>query len=64
MTLTLDRQTLPISLTESDRARLYFYRVYYGGYPGGDFGRLPWHIYSRQGYKGCFESLMVNKISK
>lgn len=58
--LTLDERTIPFNLPQSDVGKLFFYRIFVGGYD--DFRRLPWPLYSRQGYKGCLELMQVNDI--
>jgi len=60
MTLTLDNQPLQVPLSTTDLGRMYFYRIYFGGY--SDYSRAPWHIYSKRGYKGCLEALEVNDV--
>ena len=58
--VTLDNQRITVNLSQRQIETLYFYRLYIGGYD--EFPRIPWEIYSRQGYKGCMESFRVNDI--
>lgn len=60
MLITLDGKQFPTTLPPSEIARLYFYRLYIGGFD--DMKNAPWPLYSRQGYKGCLESFKVNDI--
>ena len=60
--VNLDSQRITVYLSQSQRDILFFYRLYVGGFD--DYRRIPWAIYSRQGYKGCIESLRVNDIRK
>ena len=62
MLITLDGKQFPTTLPPSEIARLYFYRLYIGGFD--DMKNAPWPLYSRQGYKGCLESFKVNDIGK
>ncbi|KAL4216896.1 neuroligin protein binding [Mactra antiquata] len=62
LVLTLDRIQFVINLSRQDAERLYFYRVYIGGFNDFRYNSIPWSIYSRQGYKGCLETLKINNI--
>ena len=62
MLVTVDNKQFPTTLPPTEIARLYFYRLYIGGYD--DMKNAPWPLYSRQGYKGCLESFRVNDIGK
>ena len=60
--LTLDGKQFPTTLPASEILKLFFYRLYIGGYD--DMANAPWPLYSRTGYRGCLESLKVNGIGK
>jgi hypothetical protein len=62
LTMTLNGRPLNVPVNKENIDLMYFYRLFVGGFDV--FDRIPWAIYSRQGYKGCLESLKINDIGK
>ena len=54
----LDGQPVDKTLTPDQLLKMYFFKVYFGGYDS--YTTAPWPLYARQGFRGCMESLEFN----
>ncbi|XP_052237025.1 neurexin-1a-like isoform X2 [Dreissena polymorpha] len=60
VTLTLDGRQFVDTVSPEELQRMYFFKTFFGGYD--NFESAPWPLYSREGFKGCFESLVINGV--
>ncbi|XP_060080041.1 uncharacterized protein LOC132559439 isoform X2 [Ylistrum balloti] len=58
----VDGQTTSVQIDPSSRAQIYMNSgLYIGGLPLGR--EYPWYIWSRVGYNGCFDDLIIREFS-
>ncbi|XP_053386148.1 uncharacterized protein LOC123539409 isoform X3 [Mercenaria mercenaria] len=60
ITLSIDGRPFSVQVSQQNILKMFFYRLFVGGYD--DFSKAPWPLYTRQGYRGCLESLKINDI--